>query len=71
MRRDALALKALDALGSEVLIVWECEVTNLPALAQKLNSFLAAEHRFNTDAPADRRRKGPVAADTQMQGRTA
>lgn len=45
IRRDALALKALDALGWEVLIVWACEVSNRHALAQKLNSFLAAEHR--------------------------
>lgn len=44
-RRDAQALKALDALGWEVLMVWECEVSNLPALAQKLNLFLAAELR--------------------------
>jgi DNA mismatch endonuclease, patch repair protein len=43
--RDARAMMALDALGWGVLIVWECEVSNLPALAQKLNSFLAAEHR--------------------------
>lgn len=45
MQRDALALEALDALGWEVLIVWECEVSNLPALTQKLNLFLAAEQR--------------------------
>jgi DNA mismatch endonuclease (patch repair protein) len=49
--RDALALKALGALGWEVLVVWECEVPNLPALAQKLHSFLAADH---LDAPVDR-----------------
>lgn len=44
-RRDALDLKALVALGWEVLVVWECEVSNMPALTQKLNSFLAAEQR--------------------------
>lgn len=43
--RDAMAVMALDALGWKVLIVWECEISNLPALAQRLNSFLAAEHR--------------------------
>ena len=43
VQRDALALKALDALSWEILIVWECEVSNLPALAQKLNSFLSAK----------------------------
>lgn len=41
-RRDALALDAVEALGWEVLIVWECEVANLPALTQKLTSFLSA-----------------------------
>ena len=45
MQRDALALEALDALGWEILIVWECKVSNLPALTQKLNLFLAAEQR--------------------------
>lgn len=45
MRRDALALEALGDLGWEILIVWECELLNLPALAQKLHSFLAAERR--------------------------
>ncbi|WP_116381625.1 very short patch repair endonuclease [Cupriavidus taiwanensis] len=43
--RDAMATRALDALGWKVLIVWECEVSNLPALARRLNSFLAAEQR--------------------------
>jgi DNA mismatch endonuclease (patch repair protein) len=45
MRRDALALKALDAQGWEVLIVWECEVSDQPALAPKLNSFLTSDVR--------------------------
>lgn len=44
MRRDALALQALDTLGWDVLIVWECEVSNLLALAPKLSSFLATKH---------------------------
>lgn len=42
-RRDALALQALDALGWEVLIAWECEVSNLPALEHRVKSFLAEE----------------------------
>lgn len=45
MQRDALALKALGVLGWEVLIVWECEVSSPPTLAQKLNSFLAANEK--------------------------
>jgi len=51
--RDALAVKALDALGWEVLIVWECEVSNLIALTQRLNSFLAAEQHRTTEAPSN------------------
>ena len=41
MRRDALTLTALDALGWQVLIVWECEVSDLSALARKVGLFLA------------------------------
>lgn len=45
VRRDDSAQKALKALGWEVLIVWECEVSNPFALTKKLNSFLvAAQH---------------------------
>lgn len=40
VRRDALASAALDALGWEVLIVWECEVSDLSALTRKVNLFL-------------------------------
>jgi DNA mismatch endonuclease, patch repair protein len=43
VHRDALALKALNVLGWEVLIVWECEVSSPSTLTQKLSSFLAAE----------------------------
>ena len=39
-RRDALVLTALDALGWKVLIVWECEVSDLPALTRKVSLFL-------------------------------
>lgn len=44
MRRDALTLTALDALGWQVLIVWECEVSDLAALAQKVWLFLGVNH---------------------------
>jgi len=43
MRRDALALTALDALGWQVLIVWECEISDLSALARKVGLFLAVD----------------------------
>lgn len=42
-RRDALALEMLHTLGWSVLIVWECEISDQHALAQKLNSFLAPD----------------------------
>ena len=44
-RRDALALKALDDLGWEVLIVWECEISDQSAMALKLKSFLSSTLR--------------------------
>lgn len=42
-RRDDLTQKALEAFGWEILIVWECEISNLAALALKLTAFLAEE----------------------------
>jgi len=42
-RRDARALTTLATLGWEVLIVWECEISDQAALTQKLNSFLDAD----------------------------
>lgn len=43
MRRDKLALTALDTLGWEVLIVWECEVSDLAGLTLKMGLFLQPE----------------------------
>lgn len=40
-RRDTQALTALETLGWDVLIVWECEVSDLPVLTLRLKSFLA------------------------------
>lgn len=42
-RRDALALTTLHALGWEVLIVWECEISDQPTLTLKLSSFLTRD----------------------------
>lgn len=42
-RRDERVLAALDALGWKVLIVWECEVSDPPALTLKVKSFLLAD----------------------------
>jgi DNA mismatch endonuclease, patch repair protein len=44
IRRDGQAVMALDALGWQVLIVWECEVADLPALTRSVSSFLEADH---------------------------
>lgn len=38
--RDARHLEKLQALGWEALTVWECEIRNVEALAQKLRRFL-------------------------------
>jgi DNA mismatch endonuclease (patch repair protein) len=43
-RRDAQALTALDSLGWQVLIVWECEVSDVSALTLKVRMFLNADH---------------------------
>lgn len=43
MRRDAIAVQALSTLGWRVLIVWECEVANLPVLREKVNLFMSTE----------------------------
>lgn len=51
MRRDAVALQALDALGWNALIVWECEVSNLLGVEQTLNSFLAVKQHGPAKAP--------------------
>ena len=42
-RRDELALTALAGLGWQVLIVWECELSDLPALTRKMGTFLEAD----------------------------
>lgn len=38
--RDAEAVKALEAQGWSVLTVWECEMKDADALAQRLTAFL-------------------------------
>lgn len=42
-RRDAQAVTALETLGWQILIVWECEVFDLPALTWKVSSFLTVD----------------------------
>lgn len=41
-RRDTVSLSLLDALGWVVLIVWECETSDLDALTRKVSLFLKA-----------------------------
>lgn len=40
VERDCLALEDLHELGWEYLVVWECELKNMVALAEKLRAFL-------------------------------
>jgi DNA mismatch endonuclease (patch repair protein) len=49
--RDAAAQTALAAMGWTPLIVWECELKDEAALAQRLESLLP---------PGDRRRPAPA-----------
>ena len=44
IRRDGQAVMALDTLDWQVLIVWECEVSDLPALNRKVSSFLTVDY---------------------------
>lgn len=39
--RDIRHKKALEAEGWGVLVVWECELTDQPALTRKITKFLA------------------------------
>ncbi|MBM3737428.1 MAG: DNA mismatch endonuclease Vsr [Acidobacteria bacterium] len=41
-QRDCDKLKGLQALGWEVLVVWECETRSNAKLAEKLDRFLSA-----------------------------
>jgi DNA mismatch endonuclease, patch repair protein len=40
IRRDAAAQQGLTTLGWKYLIVWQCQMRDLTALADRLNSFL-------------------------------
>lgn len=40
--RDATSLVALEALGWRVLVVWECEIKEVEALADRLRAFLGS-----------------------------
>ena len=46
-QRDRKHLKALRADGWDVLILWECQTTDLNALAKKLQKFLGARAVLN------------------------
>jgi DNA mismatch endonuclease, patch repair protein len=39
-RRDRLALAALEKLGWDALVVWECETSDAEALMRRLSTFL-------------------------------
>jgi DNA mismatch endonuclease (patch repair protein) len=42
-RRDAVALTALEDLGWEVLVVWECELRDEDSLRTSLQQFLGSQ----------------------------
>ena len=44
VERDAINIRALQALGWRVLVVWECEVKNAKKLANRLDKFLDQTH---------------------------
>jgi len=43
LRRDALVAEQLNTLGWDVLIIWECQLRDVPALENKIREFL--EHK--------------------------
>ena len=55
IRRDGQAVMALDTLDWQVLIVWECEVSDLPALTRKVSSFLTCL-LYTSPSPRDRQK---------------
>lgn len=48
--RDAAALEGMQAMGWEVLVVWECETGDLANLRKRLSAFLKAKHYEVTSA---------------------
>jgi DNA mismatch endonuclease, patch repair protein len=54
IERDREALKNLRKLGWSVLVIWECETNDVPALTRRLSSFLrrsnakSNQHKSNT-----------------------
>lgn len=40
VRRDNSAIKVLQELGWQVLVIWECEIKDIPQLEKILKSFL-------------------------------
>jgi DNA mismatch endonuclease (patch repair protein) len=52
-KRDKKAMEALAEMGWEVLVIWECEITNRDRLSIKLNLFLSANTQI---VPKDARK---------------
>lgn len=44
VKRDSLALEALNAAGWQVIVVWECELNNVNELQVRLSSALSEAH---------------------------
>ena len=45
IRRDAKNIAGLEASGWTVLVIWQCEVKNMPELKHKLENFLGKESK--------------------------
>ncbi len=43
--RDEKTVSALEALGWEVLVIWQCELKNTASLAKKIRDFLGERSR--------------------------
>ncbi|MFC1943535.1 very short patch repair endonuclease [Chloroflexota bacterium] len=44
IQRDKSNYKALDSAGWQYMIIWECELSNKPALIERIQSFLKSAH---------------------------
>lgn len=45
MERDSCKLKELERMGWNVLVLWECELVNLPEISRKMVAFLEDEQK--------------------------
>lgn len=61
--RDRRCRRALSRKGWHVLVVWECQLRNVPGLVGKIAEFLGRTPRGKTRKPARRDPKRPTTSD--------